>query len=127
MPYHEDDKYSYHNRLAPGTSTFLSNVFTQDQWKVWEEEYGAVFLPCAGYRNNETVSNVTAGNSSTRADSNDYWGLYWTSTYWVDVDVLRYAIFYAFKLNVAGIVPGGDITTFDTRIGMTVRLIKTVN
>jgi hypothetical protein len=127
MPYHEDDKYSYHNKLAPGVTTFLCNVFTQDQWKVWEEEYGAVFLPCSGCRNNETVSHVTAGNSSTRADSNDYWGLYWTSTYWTDLSSLRYARFYAFKLGVAGIVPGGDITIFDTRIGMTVRLIKNVN
>lgn len=68
------DGYSFTAGLPKGYST---NIYTEDQWD-YMALAGAVFLPAAGQRSGNVVSNVdNPGNEY----SDPYSGYYWTSTY----------------------------------------------
>ncbi len=62
-----DDWQSSYYSLSTGAG-FSSNIITATQWATLEQ-YGAVFLPAAGYRNGTSVSDVGS------------YGLYWSASY----------------------------------------------
>lgn len=66
----DDWSTSYYSLSSTNTANaaYNTNTISADDWRTSLEAYGAVFLPCAGYRDATTVGN--AGSS----------GYYWSST-----------------------------------------------
>lgn len=68
----------------PGTPDFNTysgepdaNVYSIQQWQ-WMEDKGAIFLPCAGYRNGAVFSGINIDGSSIYYAHNN--GRYWSAT-----------------------------------------------
>lgn len=89
------DGYSFTAGLPNGYST---NIYTEDQWD-YMALAGAVFLPAAGQRSGNVVSNVdNPGNEY----SDPYSGYYWTSTYSTYMDMGNPCAYYVWFSEAGG-------------------------
>ena len=70
LPDNWDSSYYTLNNINTGNASFSSNEISASTWMSSFEEYGAVFLPAAGYRYEISVSSVGS------------YGYYWSSSYY---------------------------------------------
>ena len=85
----------------PGMNGFENNIYTTEQWYQMEQ-YGALFLPAAGYRQNSTI------------ESTDIPGNYWSSTH-ADIVSAYNLFFYDDYL---------DYGNRSRQLGLSVRLVR---
>ena len=95
----------------PGMSGFENNIYTTEQWYQMEQ-YGALFLPAAGYRQNSTIEYTDiSGNywSSTHADNGNAYNIFFYDDY-LDYDNGSRHLGFSVRL-VRDSVEAGEIDT----------------
>lgn len=95
----------------PGMNGFENNIYTAEQWYQMEQ-YGALFLPAAGYRQNSTIEYTDiSGNywSSTHADNGNAYNIFFYDDY-LDYDNGSRHLGFSVRL-VRDSVEAGEIDT----------------
>jgi len=95
----------------PGMNGFENNIYTTEQWYQMEQ-YGALFLPAAGYRQNSTIEDTDiSGNywSSTHADNGNAYNIFFYDDY-LDYDNGSRHLGFSVRL-VRDSVEAGEIDT----------------
>lgn len=98
------------------SSSNFNNTIALDDWYILEAE-GAVFLPCAGYRNIKPSGFSNTVTMSNAGSEGDYWSCVHSST-----DKA-----YGIRIYSSGIITYGSSSPKDRAYGYSVRLVKEVD